>query len=151
MIKKPSTKKVSLSLSLKWPLNYPLPVFPSISHTYNEWQKIHNLYEKPKYKCRCDRSLPRFQFTEKWNNWNSEKVYLVVCHCLLIVCGCLLVVCDRLWWFLVVCGCCLFSNYEVYETSIIFGEEIHLSDQSSWFQKVMSDLIQLHGTVTSSE
>ena len=33
-------KKVALSLSLKWPLNCLLPVFPSISHTYNEWQKI---------------------------------------------------------------------------------------------------------------
>ena len=41
MIKKASTKKVTLSLSLKWPINYPLPVFPSISHGYYEWQKIH--------------------------------------------------------------------------------------------------------------
>ena len=42
-----------------------------------------------------------FQFTKTLKNWNLEKVYLVVCGCLLVVCGCLLVVCGRL---LVVCG-----------------------------------------------
>ena len=63
------------------------------------------------------------------NNWNSEKVYLVVCGCLLVVCGRLLVICGGLrlfavglpsfagglcsfvvvcWWFVVV-AC--FSNY----------------------------------------
>ena len=100
MIKKPSVKKVTIALSLKWPLNYPQTVFPSISHTYSEPQKyfrqIHNFYEKPKYKCRCDRSLPRFQLTEKRNDWNSGKVYLVLCQCLLMVYGHLLVVCDHL-------------------------------------------------------
>ena len=30
---------------------------------------------------------PHFQFTKKLNNWNSEKVYLVVCGCLLVVCS----------------------------------------------------------------
>ena len=100
MIKKPSVKKVTIALSLKWPLNYPQTVFPSISHTYSEPQKyfrqIHNFYEKPKYKCWCDRSLPRFQLTEKRNDWNSVKVYLVLCQCLLMVYGHLLVVCDHL-------------------------------------------------------
>ena len=54
---------------------------------------------------------PCFQFTKKINNWDSEKVYLVVCGCLLVICGLQLVVCGRLWsfagglWsFLVVCG-----------------------------------------------
>ena len=46
-------------------------------------------------------ALPHFQFTEKVNNWNSEKVYLVVCGCLRVACGVLLMVCCRL---LVVCG-----------------------------------------------
>ena len=46
-------------------------------------------------------ALPCFQFMKKLNNWNSEKVYLVVCGCLLVICGCLLVFCGRL---LVVCG-----------------------------------------------
>ena len=41
-----------------------------------------------------------FQFTNKLNNWNSEKVYLVVCGCLLVVCGRLLVVCVRSLVFL---------------------------------------------------
>ena len=40
---------------------------------------------------------PCFLFMKKLNNWNSEKVYLVVCGCLLVVCGRLLVVCGRLW------------------------------------------------------
>ena len=40
-----------------------------------------------------------FQFTKTLKNWNLEKVYLVVCGCLLVVCGCLLVVCGGLWWF----------------------------------------------------
>ena len=47
-----------------------------------------------------------FQFTKKLDNWNSEKVYLVVCVCLLVVyghflviCGSLLVVRGRLWSF----------------------------------------------------
>ena len=44
---------------------------------------------------------PHFQFTKKINNWNSEKVYLVVCSCLLVVCGRLVVVCGCL---LVLCG-----------------------------------------------
>ena len=39
----------------------------------------------------------------KINNWNSEKVYLVVCGRLLVICGRLLLVCGRLWWFVVVC------------------------------------------------
>ena len=62
---------------------------------------------------------PHFQFTKKWNNLNSGKVYLVVCGCLwfvvvllvvsghlvvvrgclLMVCGCLLVDCGCLWLF----------------------------------------------------
>ena len=44
---------------------------------------------------------PYFQFTRKLNNWNLEKVYLVVGGCLLIICGRLLVVFGRL---LVACG-----------------------------------------------
>ena len=40
---------------------------------------------------------------KKINNWNSEKVYLVVCSRLLVICGRLLLVCGRLWWFVVVC------------------------------------------------
>ena len=44
---------------------------------------------------------PHFQFTRKLNNWNSEKVYLVVCGCLMVFCGRLLGVCVHL---LVVCG-----------------------------------------------
>ena len=36
------------------------------------------------------------------NNWNSEKVYLVVCGCLLVVCGRLLVICSGLCLFAVV-------------------------------------------------
>ena len=75
---------------------------------------------------------------KKLNNWNLEKVYLVVCGCLLVVCGCLLliygrllVICGRLLIIcgrlLVICGCLLvvcdrlclfvavacFSNYDV--------------------------------------
>ena len=56
-----------------------------------------------------------FQFTKESSNGNLEKVYLVICGCLVLVCGrllvvCvpLLVVCGRLWWF-VVASC--FSNY----------------------------------------
>ena len=49
---------------------------------------------------------------KKKNNWNSEKVYSVVCGCLLVVCGGLLVVCGRLLVFcgrlLLVCCRCLF-------------------------------------------
>ena len=58
-------------------------------------------------------ALPHFQFTDKLNNWDSERVYLVSCGCLVVVCGyllvvssCLLVICGgllvvyfRLWWF----------------------------------------------------
>ena len=65
---------------------------------------------------------PHFQFTGKLNNWNWEKVclvvsgcllvvcvrLLVVCGCLLVVCSRLIVVCDRLCSFVVVYGCCLF-------------------------------------------
>ena len=53
---------------------------------------------------------PHLKKKKKLDNWNSEKVYLVVCGCLLVVCGPLLVVCGpslvvcaRL---LVVCGRC---------------------------------------------
>ena len=46
-------------------------------------------------------ALPHFQFVKKLNNWNSEKVYLVVYGCLLVVCSRLLVVCSR-WQ--VACG-----------------------------------------------
>ena len=74
-------------------------------------------------------ALPHFQFTGKVNNWNWEKVYLVVCCRLLVVCGVLLMVCwrllvvrgsllvfcgrllvvwDHLCLFVVVCGHCLF-------------------------------------------
>ena len=35
----------------------------------------------------------------KLNNWNSVKVYLVVCGCLLVICGRFLMVCGRLWSF----------------------------------------------------
>ena len=45
---------------------------------------------------------PCFQFTKKINNWNSEKVYLVVCGCFLVIR--LLVVYGGLCWFLVVCS-----------------------------------------------
>ena len=38
-----------------------------------------------------------FQFTKKLNKWNSGKVYLLVCGCLLLVCGCLMVVYGGLW------------------------------------------------------
>ena len=76
------------------------------------------------------------------NNWNSEKIYLavcgrvlvvcglflVVCHRLLVVYGCLLVVCgrllvvrDRLWWFVVICGC--FWSLPVLVTTIL--PELH--------------------------
>ena len=65
-------------------------------------------------------SLPRFQFTKKIKNWNSEKVYLVICRCLLIVCGSLwwlavvcwwfVIVCARLGWFVLVCVRCLFCK-----------------------------------------
>ena len=48
----------------------------------------------------CQNPL-RYQFTKKLRNWNPEKVYLVVCGCLLVVCGRLLVIFVRL---LVVCG-----------------------------------------------
>ena len=37
---KPSAKKVTLNLYLKWPLNYLLQVFTSLPHTCNEGQKI---------------------------------------------------------------------------------------------------------------
>ena len=40
-------------------------------------------------------ALPCFQFMKKLNNWNSEKVYLVVCGRLLVVCG-------GLWLFVLV-------------------------------------------------
>lgn len=57
---------------------------------------------------------PRFQFTKKLDNWNLEKIHLVVCVCLLmvyghwlVVCGRLLVVCDRLCSFVMICGCLL--------------------------------------------
>ena len=39
---------------------------------------------------------PYFQFTKKLNNWNSEKVYLVVSGYLLVFLGRLLVVCSHL-------------------------------------------------------
>ena len=39
---------------------------------------------------------PCFQFTKKLNNWNSEKVCLVIRGCLLVVCGRLLVVSGHL-------------------------------------------------------
>ena len=59
--------------------------------------------------------LPYFQFTKKLNNWNLEKAYLFVCGYLLVVCGRLLEIYGRLqsfagglWWFVVVCGLCLF-------------------------------------------
>ena len=39
---------------------------------------------------------PHFQLMKKLNNWNSEKVYLVVCSCLLVIAG-------SFWWFVVVC------------------------------------------------
>ena len=42
---------------------------------------------------------PHIQLTKKSNNSNSEKVYLVVCDCLLVVCGHLRVVCGRLCSF----------------------------------------------------
>ena len=42
--------------------------------------------------------------TKKPNNWNLEKVHLVVCGYFLVVWGRLMVVCGRL---LVVCGCLL--------------------------------------------
>ena len=45
-----------------------------------------------------------FQLTKKPNNWNLEKVHLVVCGYFLVVWGRLMVVCGRL---LVVCGCLL--------------------------------------------
>ena len=44
-----------------------------------------------------------FQFTKKINKWNSQKVYLVVCSCLLVIFGRLLVVCGHFMWLLVVC------------------------------------------------
>ena len=44
-----------------------------------------------------------FQFTEKKNNWDSEKVYLVVCGCLLVVFSRLCLFAGGLWWFLVIC------------------------------------------------
>ena len=47
---------------------------------------------------------------KKNNNWNSEKVYFVVCGSLLVICGRMLVVCGRLlvvrgylWSFVGVC------------------------------------------------
>ena len=69
------------------------------------------IYTYSKVKCHviyiCQAPL-HFQFTKKLNNWNSEKIYLVVCGCLLVVCGCLLVVCGILLVvfedLLVVCG-----------------------------------------------
>ena len=57
----------------------------------------------------CSQLFPIF--TKKLNNWNSEKVYLFICGCLLVVYARLLVVCARLWLFagglwsyVVVCG-----------------------------------------------
>ena len=41
-------------------------------------------------------ALLHFEIKKKLNNWNLEKVYLVVCGCLLVVCGCLLAVCGHL-------------------------------------------------------
>ena len=56
-------------------------------------------------------TLPHLQFTEKVNNWNSERLYLVVSgrllvfsNHLLVVCGRLQVVCSHL---LVLYGCSL--------------------------------------------
>ena len=56
-------------------------------------------------------ALPCFPFTKKLNNWNSEKLYLFICGCLLVVYARLLVVCACLWLFagglwsyVVVCG-----------------------------------------------
>ena len=54
-------------------------------------------------------SLPRFQFTKKIKNWNSEKVYLVICRCLLIVCG-------SLWWLAVVCWWFVIENMVLVKT-----------------------------------
>ena len=74
---------------------------------------------------------PHFQFTKTLNNWNSEKVRLVVCGCLLVVCGRLVVVCscllvcgrlllvcgrllvacDSLWWSVSFAVVACFSNY----------------------------------------
>ena len=151
MIKKPSTKKVSLSLSLKWPLNYPLPVFPSISHTYNEWQKSiictknRNINVDVTDHCLVS-NLQKNEITgiQKRSIWS----FVIAGWWFVIVCWSFVIVCCGLWWFVVV-AC--FSNYEVYEASILFGKQIHVSDQSSWYQKVISDLIQLHGTITSCE
>ena len=36
---------------------------------------------------------------QKLNNWNSKKVYLVVCGCLLVVCGGLWLSAGGLWSF----------------------------------------------------
>ena len=56
-------------------------------------------------KCRCLFTSVKLclfsSFTKNINNWNSEKVYLVVCRYLLVVCSHMLVVCGRL---LMVCG-----------------------------------------------
>ena len=57
-----------------------------------------------------------------------------------------LIICGSFWWFLIV-AC--FNNYEACETSIILGKQIHVSDQSSRYQKVIRDWIQLHDTITS--
>ena len=66
------------------------------------------------YICQAPRHF-QFKIKLKLNNWNSEKVCLVVCGCLvvvcvrlLVVCGRLLVVSDRLCLFVVVCGRFLF-------------------------------------------
>ena len=41
--------------------------------------------------CLCQ-APPYFKFVKNLNNWNLEKVYLVVYGCLVVVCGPLLVV-----------------------------------------------------------
>ena len=38
-----------------------------------------------------------FPIYKKINNWNSGKVYVVICGGLLVACGRLLVFCGRLW------------------------------------------------------
>ena len=68
-------------------------------------------------------SLP---ICKKINNWNSEKVCLVVCGCLVVICGRLLVVSGRLivvcgrllgWWFVFVCtSLCLFVAVDCFSS-----------------------------------
>ena len=92
MIETPSAQKtsVTLILCLKWPLNYLLPVFPSIPHTANEREKI--ILSNPQFQRKteiieifvlfiflwCFTAIPSFWFmvNDATNIGHLEKYHL---------------------------------------------------------------------------